>query len=416
MRINMVRKQRLTQAGCRPALICVAIAAILFGARIHAAQNPTLAEARRLIASHSYDAAARSLERSLQTNPRNAEAAVLLGQVYTIEGRRAEAIQKFTQALQANPASAATYNTLGLALDRFAEFELARTAFERAVALDPAAVQAHINLAMSLAQGEDLKGAREQLGKAIDLKPPSATLATAHYLLAKTWEDESPQLALKEAETSTTLNSHDEQAWLELGGLDEELGDQKGAIRAFERAVGCSPGDAEAQYSLGSEYLEVGDANRAVTHLYLARKAMPTPTIALLYKLDRALRATGAIEDAKRVRKEVQALIVADSDANRNTQEAQQLNHDGIELEQQGQSERAMEKFKAALELNPQQNNFRYNYALALCHLGRMEQGIAELNELLQNDPGNIDARRALFIAKDKAKTPPRSDAPAAAR
>jgi tetratricopeptide (TPR) repeat protein len=131
---------------------------------------------------------------------------------------------------------------------------------------------------------------------------------------------------------------------------------------------------------------------------------MPKPTLALLYKLDRALRKVGDNQEAQQVRAETQALLAQDSEANEHFQQAESLDHDGVVLEQQGDAAKAVEKYRAALEINPQQNRYRYNYALALCRVGHWQQGIAELNELLENEPGNIDARRALFIAKDKAR------------
>jgi len=44
------------------------------------------------------------------------------------------------------------------------------------------------------------------------------------------------------------------------------------------------------------------------------------------------------------------------------------------------------------------------NFALAPCRLNRWQEGIAELDEILRTDPANIEARRSLFIARDKAK------------
>ena len=131
---------------------------------------------------------------------------------------------------------------------------------------------------------------------------------------------------------------------------------------------------------------------------------MPKPTLALLYKLDRSLKEIYYAQEAEKVRDEAKALLTQDSEANAHFQQAEGLEDDGLSLQDGGDLAGALKKFKAALEINPQDNRFRYNYALALCHADHWQEGIAELNEVLENDPGNIDARRALFIAKDKAK------------
>jgi tetratricopeptide (TPR) repeat protein len=370
-------------------------------------QNPPLAEAKRLFAAGSYVRACRLLESSLKIHPQDFEAHLLLGQIYTIQGRRSEAIQQLTKAVELNPDSANAYNMLGTALNRFAEFEQAREAFTQAVARDPKFPQARINLAMSLAEGNDTTRAAEQLHTAIDLAPTAPTAATAHYLLAKIYQDQDTNRAIDELEQGVRIEPCDQEAWLVLGELRSDSNDEPAALTAFQRAAKCNPRDADAQYQLGSEYLNQGQAKQAVLHLELARKLMPNPSIALLYKLDRALRKNGDTAEASRVRQQAQALLAQDTRANEHFQQAQTLDREGVELEGKGETQSALEKYRAALELNPQQNGFRLNYALALCRLNRWQEGIAELNDILERDPGNIEARRALFIAEDKAKQTP---------
>lgn len=369
-----------------------------------AAQKGSLDEALRLFNAGAYDRASQLLEPEVKAHPEDADAHLLLGQIYAVQGQRSEAIQELSRTVELKPDSAVAYNILGTALNRFAEFEAARKAFEQAVALDPKMIEAHINLAMTLAESSDLDGAAAQLRAAIALGPHSPSAARAHYLLGKIYEDQQPVHAIEELTTAAKIDSKDAQTWLELGELKTESGDEAGALTAFQYAAELHPRDADAQYQLGSQYLIAGNWHEAVVHLQLARKAMPKPTLALLYKLDRALRKVGDNQEAQQVRAETQALLAQDSEANEHFQQAESLDHDGVVLEQQGDAAKAVEKYRAALEINPQQNRYRYNYALALCRVGHWQQGIAELNELLENEPGNIDARRALFIAKDKAR------------
>lgn len=372
-------------------------------------------QARRLFNAGSYDRAAQILRSEIEAHSQNADAHLLLGQIYALQGQRTDAIDQLTRAIELEPNSSEAYNILGTALDRFAEFDEARKAFEQAVALDPHMIEAHINLAMCLAESGDLKSAAGQLTTAIQLHPVGPSAAHAHYLLAKIYQDQDSKRAIDELVISARLNPSDEQTWLELGGMRDAVGDQPGALAAFLHAVALTPRDPEAQYQLGSEYLAAGDARSAVTHLELARKSMPKPTLALLYKLDRSLRKIDDAQEAEKVRDEAKALLTQDSEANAHFQQAEGLEHDGLSLQDGGDLAGALKKFKAALEINPQDNRFRYNYALALCHADHWQEGIAELNEVLENDPGNIDARRALFIAKDKAKlasNQPRAKAP----
>jgi hypothetical protein len=47
------------------------------------------------------------------------------------------------------------------------------------------------------------------------------------------------------------------------------------------------------------------------------------------------------------------------------------------------------------------------NYALALCRLGRWQDGVVELREVLRLDPDSADAANALYIAREQAKAQP---------
>jgi tetratricopeptide (TPR) repeat protein len=368
------------------------------------AEDASLAKARRLFAAGSYDQARLLLESSIKAHTQDPEAHLLLGQIYTIEGRRADAIHELTRGIEIEPASAAAYNMLGNALNHFAEFDNARKAFEQAIVLDPKLPQAHINLAMSLAQGGDIPGAVEQLEITIRLQPTAPTAATAHTLLAKVYEDKDNQKAIDNLTAAVKIEPRNLEAWLALGKIQSAMSNEPAALSAFQHAVVCDPHDSEAQYELGSEYLAEGDAKQAVVHLQLARKWMPKPSMGLLYKLDRALRKEGDAVQAEQVRKQAQALLAEDTQANHHFQEAEALEHEGVDLEAKGEAESALGKYRAALELNPQQDGFRLNYALALCRRNRWTQGIRELNEILERDPSNAEARRALFIAMDKEK------------
>jgi len=53
-------------------------------------------------------------------------------------------------------------------------------------------------------------------------------------------------------------------------------------------------------------------------------------------------------------------------------------------------------KYREALKLDPKHTGIRLNYAAALLHLGRWGEGVAELREILREDPNNLAARRTL--------------------
>lgn len=179
--------------------------------------------------------------------------------------------------------------------------------------------------------------------------------------------------------------------------------DDAGALNAFRRAAELAPQDFHAQYELGSEYLSLGKTQAAVVCLKRALLLAPEDW-GTLYKLQRALRQAGDAAEANEYEGRLRQLVHKDDQAGQHSMEAQRDDNEGVALEQRGDIVGALEKYRAASELAPEQDGYRLNFALALCRLNRWDEGIAEMREIVRRDPNNADAQRALYIAEDKAK------------
>ena len=70
-----------------------------------------------------------------------------------------------------------------------------------------------------------------------------------------------------------------------------------------------------------------------------------------------------------------------------------------------GELDAAVEKYRAALELNPDHAGIRVNYAVVLLRLGQWERGIEHLRMAVRQDPTNETFRKALADAV--AQAPP---------
>ena len=70
--------------------------------------------------------------------------------------------------------------------------------------------------------------------------------------------------------------------------------------------------------------------------------------------------------------------------------EAAKLNNEGVEMEKTSNLRGALEKYRAALELDPEHGGFRLNLGLVLCRLGRWDEGIAEIREVVRRYPGSL--------------------------
>ena len=364
----------------------------------------SLERARELVSIGSFDKGEAMLRQTIATDPNNIDARVLLGTTLALQGVRGEAIEQLAEAVRLNPSSATAHNEFGMVLSRFVEVKAARQEFERSLELDPGLAEAHVNLSLVLAQAGELATARDHLDRAIELQGNNPKAAYAHYLRAKIWAAQDQiDKAMVELQRALHLRPDYAEAWSDLGGMKRLALDNAGAIGALQKAVALKPDDALAQYRLGQLYLQGGQAFKAVQHLKQALFYTPNDR-ATLYNLMLALRKAGRSEEARPIEKRMAELQHQSDRASEVGFAAASLNSEGIQLERSGDIRAALAKYRAALDLDPTGFGFRLNYALALCRLGRWQDGIVELREVLRLDPDNADAAKALYIAVDKAK------------
>jgi protein O-GlcNAc transferase len=343
--------------------------------------------------------AVRTLNRIVAAQPGNADARLLLGSILAEDGDRAGALGQLTEAVRLRPQSAEAHNALGEAYNGFGETKPARGEFEKAVALDPAFAQAQVNLGQVLIlEGESAAAARP-LDRALQLFANKPDAAYAHYLRAKVNTDLNEiQQAQEHLARAVALQPDFAEAWSDLGQARKTLGDSDAALAAFEKAVAAGPEDAVAQYRLGSEYFHRNDARLALPHLEKAFALNPEDQ-STLYVLQSALRQEGRMEEARQVKEKLAELLRKRDKAAEDELAAVQLNNQGAAFEKAGDLKRAVEKYRAALDLAPEHVGFRVNFATALLRLGNWQEGVAQLKDALRRDPENKRIKAALDAA-----------------
>jgi tetratricopeptide (TPR) repeat protein len=383
-----------------PSLVCL----VLTGSLVCHAESTSLQQVRKLIIDGKRDQAIALLRDMIKARPDSYEARTLLGTTLAIEGSRSEAIQQITEAVQLRPKSAAAYNTLGTTLSRFMETADAKKAFEKAIQLNPRFAEAHVNLALVLAQESNWESAGYHIDRALALQPNKPAAAYSHYIRATIWTMQTQfGKADRELEQAVRLRPNFAEAWSDLGWARRMVGDDKGALAAFEKAVVLNSNDGQAQYRLGTAYLREGRADEAIPHLKEAL-TLNGPDKPTLYNLELALRKAGREEEARAVGVQRQSQVQTSRRSSETSFQVGALDADGIQLEKQGDVRGAVAKYRAALELDPTASGVRLNYGLALCRLKQWQPGIAEIQEVLRVDPDNAAASRALYIAKEQAE------------
>jgi tetratricopeptide (TPR) repeat protein len=363
-----------------------------------------LQRAQDLLAKGSLSEAVTVLRQVVRDAPSSPDAHLSLGTALALQGLHVQSLKEIETAINLSPNSAKAHNQLGVILSRFLETEAARKAFEDALSLDPNFAEAHVNLALILAQTGELPLAHEHLDRAIVLYRATQPAARAYFLRAKVWSAQGDNdNAIFDLEKATQVSSGDADAWFDLSQLKHSKGDFVGAVAAAKKVVNLNPKNAPAQSWLGRLYLENDDAAQAVRHLQIAR-SLGVDDKATLYSLSRALRAMGKIQDSQQVEERVLEMQRLNTKANEVLFTASGLNEEGLRLEQKGDLLGATKKYRQAVDLDQTGFGFRLNYGLALCRIGNWHEGIAQLQEVLRQDPDNADAAKALFIAQEEVE------------
>jgi len=363
-----------------------------------------IAQAKHLLEAGSRDRAIAILREVLHEEPENGDAHLLLGSALALAPERSGALKELQRAVELQPSSALAHFTLGTAQARFGDPEAAKRSFEKTLQLDPGFAQAHVSLAMILAQQKEWPSARDHLIRAIQIQGNTPAAAHSHYVLARVLaEQDELEKALEELNTATSMRPNYAEAFLAQGLIRRQQRNDVAAIGAFKKAVALAPEDFEAQHELGAAYLRAGDASQAVVHLRQAAKLKPGDR-STLYQLCRAHQKAGNAAETQACEKELSANIRTGLATAGNELTATQANNAGVELEEAGNLAGALEKYRAAIRLDPTQTVFRRNVALALCRLGRWEEGIAELQEVLRENPDDAEATKALYIALENAR------------
>jgi tetratricopeptide (TPR) repeat protein len=166
------------------------------------------------------------------------------------------------------------------------------------------------------------------------------------------------------------------------------LRNDRGALAAFQHAVHLDADDAVAQYRLGAEYLRQDKPADAVGPLQEAYRVNPEDQ-STLNSLQIALRRSGRNQEAEKIKAQLAELLRKRDQFSQDALRAVRINNEGAALQKTGDLRAALEKYREALGLYPEHVGIRVNYAVALLRLGQWTEGLTELHEALNRDPGN---------------------------
>lgn len=186
---------------------------------------------------------------ALECDSRNAEAFKILGNIFKVQGRNAEALGIYAKALQINPDCAPIYANLGSFYAEQKNWQQALNYYQQAVILDPNLTGAYRSLAQVWEELGDNDRALECLCRAVDLEPEKLT-APEYFSFGKQLYQ---QGKLKEASIFYTqgvkLQPRAKSELAQLVKMLEELGEWQQAVAFYHQLISLSDGSPTERVS-----------------------------------------------------------------------------------------------------------------------------------------------------------------------
>jgi len=171
-----------------------------------------------------------------------------------------------------------------------------------------------------------------------------------------------------------------------LAAVDEARGDLSAAEGQLQETVRIRPFFVVARSAFGQVLAEEGKHDRAVEELKIAETLKPSDPDTH-FRLGASLGALGRIEDAISEFSSGLRLRPDDIDAHYNL---------GLVQSQGNRFENAAREFKVVVDAKPADIGARYNLAIAFARTGHVDEAVAQLSEVLRQDPNVAEARNTL--------------------
>ena len=335
--------------------------------------KPIYAQARLTFGNGDFKRAIPQLQAALKLAPEHAEALNMLAYAYLQTGQNPEALSIYSRLLNMFPNSAQAQFNLSLAQANNGNLAGAEISLKKALALDPQLATAQLTLAaMQLKQGRS--GEALQLGQQVQKRNPKAVEG---YLIEGDAQMQRQQYAAASGayEQAYRLRA-DSQALIKWQLALRAMGKTSDADNKLASWLQSHPRDISAHLNAADAALKARRYAGAAEHYRQVLQLQPNHigarhNLLLCYRLSNDPRALELAEQSYRAYPDSQVL---------------RLDLASL-LQQQGQTPRAIELLRQALESNPSAA-IRYQLAQAYLQVGDKAQARLELQQVV-NSPSS---------------------------
>src|SRR6266852_1684989 len=192
---------------------------------------------------------------------------------------------------------------------------------------------------------------------------------------------------------AATLTPEREEHWLNLTRELMELSRYSEAISAVQDGLAANPKSYALYLRLGAADLSAGryaEAETVFRNLVEAGDPLPTSYVGLAQVLLRMGRAEEAASELSAAQQKLGAVFLLSY-------------FRGLSLDRAGKRSEAIPAFQEAIRLNPNSPEAHLELGKTELAVGRVNDAIVEIEEALHLSPGNIQARRLLSQAYQRA-------------
>jgi tetratricopeptide (TPR) repeat protein len=331
--------------------------------------------------------------------------------VHTMKGiclavlaRPVESAAEFDQAIALRPDYAPTYLSSGLAFASFDNLDLALARLSTALRLDPGLPGLRYNYALVLSRAGKYAESEENVDKELAGKGPRGEAPLELWRLKardayyqKKWPD-----TIDAYGRVLKLQPDWAEAYAAIGEGLFFLNRGQESITALAKAVALDPENGYAHELLGKLYQDAGKQDEAVVELEAAHRLRPGDR-ETIYRLFRIYNGKGDTENADRLKNELKALVASNYAESDSEAKAMVLNNTGIELEKKGDLAGALDHYDQAAKTDVTNIIFQRNAALLLCRMGRTQEAIRRLRDILSLDADDAQTLQILAVANELA-------------
>jgi superkiller protein 3 len=362
-----------------------------------------LDQAKRLVQGGDPQGALSLLERADLQAPGASEIHALKGVCLALLAKPIESTEEFDQAIALRPNYAPTYLSSGLALANFDDLDRASARLSTALRLDPHMPGARFNYALVLARAGKYGESEAQVDIAFADKQAKESALDLWRLKArdvyyqKKWQD-----TIDAYRKVLEFQPNWPEAYFAIGEAFYYLNLPQKSMPELEKAVALDPEKFTAHELLGKLYQDAGRQQEAIAQLEEAHRLQPNDREAI-YRLYRIYVHNGDTINSSRLQKELQNSVAREKAESNGEARATILNNTGIELEKKGDLTGALDHYDQAAKIDVTNVVFQRNAALLLCKVGRPQEAIRRLRDILSLDSDDAETLQILAVANELA-------------